>query len=701
MRRQHTLLADLASLLLCGVLAGVVVALLAFPGFGLTGLALKSGSDVFGKTPDKLSIPEPPQNSSLYANDGKTLLTQFYADDRMPTDIAHIPTVMQHAIVAAEDTRFYQHHGVDPRGIVRSLLANRQAGRVSEGASTLTMQYVRNVLMYSAQTPEQLQQATEQTMGRKLREMRYALALERKYTKSQIMERYLNIIYFGHQAYGIKAAARIYFDTTPEKLTLPQAALLAGVVKSPDAFDPESGVDGRKAALARRTYVLDSMRKLHYLTPAQDAAAKKAPIGLKSGSVPNGCTEVPSNHPDWGFFCDWFVQWWDQQPAFGANTAEREMKLRTGGYKIVTSFSPRVQRSAERASTAVYSKDNSKALPIAAVQPGTGRVVAMAVNRNYSLASNPNGWANRPNTVDQLIAGGGDIVGYQTGSTMKMFTMLAALESGYSLDTGFNAPGRLATGYPVSSGGCGGYYCPVNDNPPWMDGYRTMWTGYGRSVNTYFVWLEQKIGAEKAVNMAKRLGIQFRASTDEALSKPGRAHGWGAFTLGVADVTPLELANAYATVAAQGMYCKPLPATSITDATGKASPAAKPSCHRVLRADVARAATDAARCPVGTQGFYHKCDGGTANEVGAMFGSRPVAGKTGSSETNATESFVGFTPQIAVAGTACTPDNPWDSVGAGISSSVDIAVAKTMLSALRGQPIKHFHRPSATIAYGS
>jgi membrane peptidoglycan carboxypeptidase len=699
-RRQHTLLADLASLLLCGVLAGIVVALLAFPGFGLTGLALKSGTDVFGKSPDQLAIPEPPTNSSLYAKDGKTLLTMFYADNRMPTDIEHIPTVMQHAVVAAEDTRFYQHHGVDPRGIVRSLLANRQAGRVSEGASTLTMQYVRNVLMYSAQTPEQLQQATEQTMGRKVREMRYALALEHKFSKRQIMERYLNIIYFGHQAYGIKAAARIYFDTTPEKLTLAQAALLAGVVKSPDAFDPESGVAGRKAALARRTYVLDSMRKLHYITAKQAADAKKAPIGLNPGSVPNGCTEVPSKHKDWGFFCDWFVQWWDQQKAFGANTAEREMRLRTGGYKIVSSFDPKVQRTAQRASTAVYSKGNSKALPIAAVEPGTGHVIAMAVNRNYSLAKNPDGQANRPNTVDQLVAGGGDIVGYQTGSTFKMFTMLAALESGHPLNTGFNAPGRIATNYPVSSGGCGGYYCPVNDNPKWMDGYRTMWTGYGRSVNTYFVWLEQKIGAEKAVNMAKRLGIVFRADTDEALAKPGRAHGWGAFTLGVADTTPLDLANAYATVAAEGVYCKPLPAMSITDASGKASPAAKPTCHRAVSRDVARAATDAARCPVGDQGFYHKCDGGTAPEVGAMI-DRPVAGKTGSSETNATESFVGFTPQIAVAGTACTPDNPWDSVGAGISSSVDIAVAKTMVAALSGKPVRQFHKPSVRMAYGT
>ena len=696
MRRQHSLLADLASLLICGVLAGIVVALLAFPGFGVSGLAVKSGTAVFTNDSEQLKIPPPPQNSYLYANDGKTLITTFYADNRTPTTIQHIPTTMQHAIVAAEDTRFYRHHGVDPRGVVRALLANRSAGQVSEGASTLTMQYVRNIRMYSAKTPQELQAATEQSMARKIQEMKYALALERKLTKRQIMQGYLNIVYFGHQAYGIVSAAKVYFDTTPDKLTLPQAALLAGIVKSPDAFDPESGPDGRKAALERRSYVLDSMAKLHYISKATAKRAKAAPIGLKPSSMPNGCTEVPDNHKDWGFFCDWFVQWWDQQKQFGPTSAARENRLRTGGYKIVSSLDPDTQSAAEKASLSVYSKTDTKALPIAAVQPGTGRVSAMAVNRDYSLKKNPYGMRNRPNTVDQLVAGGGDVNGYQTGSTFKMFTMLAALESGHPLDTGFTAPSPLRTNYIAGNG----YYSPVNDNPKWMDGYRTMWDGYGRSVNTYFVWLEQKIGAEKAVAMAKRLGIKFRAHTDAMYASKGRANGWGAFTLGVMQTTPLDLANAYATVAAEGMYCKPLPAYSIVDARGHASPAAKPQCHRAVSADVARAATEAARCPVQQQGFYHKCNGGTAPDVGRMFGSRPVAGKTGSSETNATESFVGFTPQLAAAGTACTPDNPWDSVGAGISESVDIAVAKTMLAGLKGSPYRQFHKPSWHIAFG-
>ncbi len=698
MRREHSLLADLASLLVCGVLAGVVVAMLAFPAFGLTGLVAKSGSQAFGGNSDTLKIPPPSQNSYLYANDGKTLLTTFYSENRAPTDISKIAMIMQHAIVAAEDTRFYKHNGVDPRGILRSLIANRQAGEVHEGASTLTMQYVRNVLIYSAKTPQDVQAATAQTAARKLREMRYALELEKHYSKAQIMQRYLNIVYFGHGAYGIKAAANAYFSTTPAKLTLPQVTLLAGLVKSPDSFDPEKDAASRKAALARRTYVLDSMVKLHYVTRAQAAAARKAPLSLKPGHVPNGCTEVPRAHLDWGFFCDYFVQWWDEQSQFGSNSAEREFRLKTGGYKIISPFDVDVQKTGVDEATKVYPKTSPKALPIAAIEPGTGHVVAMAVNRNYSLKHNSDGQLNYPNTVDQLVGGGGDITGYQTGSTFKIFTLLAALTDGLPLSTNFNAPGRLQTNYVVASG-CGGYYCPVNDNPPWMDGNRTMWTGYGRSVNTFFVWLQQKIGAEKVVAMAKRLGIKFRANTDAELATPKRAHGWGAFTLGVTDTTPLDLANAYATVAAEGVYCKPLPALSIIDSSGHRSSAAKPSCHRVVTADVARAATDAARCPVEDQSFYHKCDGGTAPDVGRML-DRPVAGKTGSSEFNNTESFAGFTPQIAAAGTACDPDNPRDSVGAGVSEAVDVAVARTMMTALRGKPVRDFHKPSRHIAYG-
>jgi membrane peptidoglycan carboxypeptidase len=698
LNRKPSFVHDLTSLGRCGVLAGVIIAALAFPFVGLAGLGAKDGADSFDNLPSQLRIPQAAQNTYVYANDGRTLLTTFYDENRTNVPISAVDEPMRRAIVAAEDTRFYEHDGVDPRGVIRSLLANRQAGTVEQGASTLTMQYVRNVLINSAQTPQQVEEATAQTPARKLREMRYALALEKKLDKAQILDRYLNIVYFGHNSYGVAAAARTYFNTTPGKLTLNQAATLAGMVKSPNSYDPAGNLDQQRGVRQRRAYVLDSMAKLHYISRDTARDTVKEPIILVPGSTPNGCTEVPADHSDWGFYCDYLVQWWEQQAAFGANTTARDNTLKEGGYKIVTALDPAIQATAYQQARQVYGLHSTKALPTAAVQPGTGRVLAMAVNRNYSLAPNPHG-ANYPNTVDQLVAGGGDITGYQTGSTFKLFTMLAALERGKPLSTGFNAPGQLSTRYPVYSSGCGGFYCPVNDNPPWMDGYRTMWTGYGRSVNTYWVWLQEQIGAQYAVAMAKRLGIQFRARSDATLATPARAGGWGAFTLGVSDTTPLDLANAYATVAAEGTYCAPLPVLSITDQSGHKLPAANPTCHRAVGADIARGATDAARCPVGDQGFYRKCDGGTATMVHGIVG-RPVAGKTGSSQENATESFVGFTPQLTVAATACDPDNPSDAVGASVSAAVDTAVARTMATALRGVPVRQFHPPSHHIAYG-
>jgi membrane peptidoglycan carboxypeptidase len=199
--------------------------------------------------------------------------------------------------------------------------------------------------------------------------------------------------------------------------------------------------------------------------------------------------------------------------------------------------------------------------------------------------------------------------------------------------------------------------------------------------------------------MAQRLGITFRAGSDAALARD-HADSWGSFTLGVADTTPLDLAEAYATVAADGVYCRPLPVTSITDPAGTARAAADPTCQRVVSADVARAAADAAKCPVGRQSFYGRCDGGTAPEVGTILAGRPVAGKTGSSEGNQTETFVGFTPQVAAAAIAADPDRPTDHVGAGVSASVDAAVAHTMAAALTGLPATDFPAPSASMAFG-
>ncbi|MGC9666444.1 transglycosylase domain-containing protein [Planosporangium sp. 12N6] len=678
------------------MLVGLILACAMLPAALGAGYVLQATYESYDRLPQNLRTPPPAQTSYLYANDGKTLITAFYEEYRTDVKLADIAPVMQKAIVAAEDRSFYEHGGVDLKGVLRALVANRGSGRVTQGASTLTMQYVRNVLKTDVTlTEEQRRLATVETPERKVQEIRYALQLERKLSKQEILNRYLNITYFGAGAYGIESASQTYFSKPAKELTLPEAAMIAGIVQSPEVDNPIDG--NRNLALSRRAYVLDALAGMKVITHAAAEKAKAQPLNLRpTPAPPNKCVNVTPEHNDWGFFCDYFHQWWRTQQAFGASSALRERNLKRGGYRIVSSLDPGIQTSAMRESLAVYPYGNPRSLPLAVVQPGTGRVLAMAVNRYYSLAPNPDN-APYPNTVNQFVGGDDNLAGYQAGSTFKMFTMLAALDDGKPLSTLFNAPSPLVTHWPGGGGAvCGGRYCPPNANPGWMNGPRTMWDGFGRSVNTYWVWLEEQIGVEKAVAMAKKIGIQFRTPLDAELAGP-RINEWGAFTLGVSQTTPVDLANAYATVAAEGMYCPALPVLSITTSDGRSLPQGTPSCQRAFSEDVARAATDAARCPIGQQSFYGKCNGGTADNISAVLG-RPVAGKTGTSDGASTESFAAFTPQIAAAATAVNPDNPNDAVGDGVSGSVNLAVANTMVDALRNQPVRDFNRPSAAIA---
>ncbi|HEX8631887.1 MAG TPA: transglycosylase domain-containing protein [Catenuloplanes sp.] len=684
------------SLLLCGLLAGLVVAGFALPATALAGLTARYATESWEDLPSELRTPPSDQTTNVYANDGRTLITAFYEENRTDVAAQEIPEVMRQAIIAAEDTRFYQHHGVDVQGALRAAVANVRGAE--QGASTLTMQYVRNVLKTDDnRTAEEREDATRRTAGRKIQEARYAVTIEKKLPKLEILRRYLNIAYFGDGAYGIYAASRNYFGKAPNKLTLAEAALLAGLVKSPDAFNPATG--DREEALGRRTYVLGAMVRTGAITRQQADAADREELKLQPRKQPNNCTAVAPKHNDWGFFCDFFVQWWKEQASFGRTPQERERNLKRGGYRVVTTLDPRVQAAAVKQSLQVYSQKSPRALPIAAVQPGTGHVLAMAVNRKYSLDKNPNGQRTYPNTVNQLIAGSTRAPGYQAGSTFKMFTMLAALDAGLPLTTTLTTKSPHRSGFPASGPNtCGGYYCPSNADPKSMDGARNMWTGFGRSANTFFVALEEQVGVPKVVAMAQKLGIQFRAESNarEVRTNPH----FGAFTLGVTSTTPLDLANAYATVAADGKYCAPLPVLSITDSTGAKVAAGQPQCRQVVGAEAARAAIDAARCPVGQQSAFGKCDGATAGYVSGLLQGRPVAGKTGSSENYSTESFVGVTPQLAAAGIAANPENPNDSVGAAVSRDVNAAVAAVLVAGLRDQPHRDFKAPSRTIAFG-
>ncbi|MGH3729568.1 MAG: transglycosylase domain-containing protein, partial [Micromonosporaceae bacterium] len=590
------------------------------------------------------------------------------------------------------------------KGILRAMVANHQAGEVEQGASTLTMQYVRQALVYSARTPAEVRAATDDTAVRKLREIRYAVQLEKELTKDQIMERYLNIAYYGHRAYGIAAAAQVYFSKSPEDLEPQQAALLAGLVRAPSLYDP--AVNDRSGALERRNWVLDQMVIAKTLKRATADDAKKTPIGLKLKSIPNDC--VSATHNDWGFFCDFFRYWWLSQDEFGTTTAERENLLRRGGFKIVTTLDPKIQKTSRDHVRKELSNTSKYALGAVFIEPGTGKVRAMPVNRKYSLDVSHNlphtdparrgkAISTYPNTVVPLL-GGGDTAGYQAGSTMKWFTMLAALAKGMPLDTKINSPGRVSTRFITAAGpaSCGNHWCPKNASSA-MNGVRDMHTGFGMSVNTYFAQLVERVGPTAAVRMAERLGLKWRNSVDKRLAK--NPSGWGPFTLGAPDTTPLEMANAYATAAAGGKYCSATPIEAIIGRDGKKiDPPGE--CKRAFSEDVAWAATDAARCPVGDKPKTGSCGSwGTATRVSGIVPG-PVAGKTGTTDSNRAAWFVGYNRYLAGAAFMADPDYRLTNVSDDGTRKPTSVVAYTLRDNMKGKQPRDFGTPSNKIAYG-
>jgi membrane peptidoglycan carboxypeptidase len=713
LKRVLTATGRMSSLLRAGVIAGVLVAAVVFPVAAIWGLGVKTGAEMIANLPTELPTIPPAQTTYVYANDGRTLLTTFYEEHRRFVPVNEMSPYIQQAIVASEDARFYEHNGVDSKGIVRAFVANTQSGGVEQGASTLTMQYVRMALRDGAQTVAEVRAATEQTTGRKIREVRLAMEVEEQLSKSEILERYLNHAYFGHRAYGIFAAAEIFFSKPPKELNLVESALLAGLVKAPTAFDPAS--HDREAATDRRNWVIDRMVELGYVSPKAARAARDQPIKLKLSEPPNDCASVSSGHNDWGFFCDLFRHWWIAQGAFGENPLERETQLRRGGYRVVTSLDPGIQAIAQRRVVEKETIGSPYAHGAVAVEPGSGLVKAMAVNRVYSLDPSGNGQhtdpastgpSNYPNTVNPLLGGGG-VPGYQAGSTFKWFVLLAALEAGMPLSTQIDSPYTYVSSY--SGGGtasCGGMWCPSNASGA-MTGTQTMWSGFGKSVNTYFVQLEERVGAANAVRMAENLGLRWRTDVDQMMASPERANGWGAFTLGVADTTPLEMASAYAVGGADGVYCEPLPVLSIKDSTGAEATyqtpegetvrVADPRCRQAVSVEAARAATDAALCPTGAGAAAGDCGGwSTADKVAGMAG-RPVAGKTGTTDGDRTAWFVGFTPQLSVAAFTADPDNPFNAVGEGRADQSITTAPQIIREALAGQPPVSFPPPTALV----
>ena len=706
---------NIATLAAVGVLSGVIVAAAAFPLAAASGLVAKAGAVSFDELPASFTVAQVPQATQVFARDGKTPLATFYDENRKNVPLSAIAATVPQALVAAEDQSFYRHNGVDVRGLARAVVVNKATG-AQQGGSTLTMQLVRMLATYSATDPQQVVEATEKSTSRKIKESRQALALDKELGKDGVLERYLNLAPFGHSTYGIYAASTYYFGKTPDKLDLSESALLAGIIRAPSLYDPMDPAQ-RPQTIERRDWVLDQMVKTGAATPEQAAAAKAAEPTFVGKSPNNGCTTAKPN--DWGFFCDYFQRWWLDQEAFGSTTYDRERRLRGGGYKVVTSLDPAVQKAAHKNVDEQLGVNNREALMVAAVEPGTGRVRALATNRTFGI-DDPANPKNKPHsnpaeasrgvrgtypiTTNPLITGGGGVNGYQAGSTFKIFAAVAALQQGFPLATEINAQQVYRSGYYAPAGEPGSCkdvprYCPTNDNAG-MAGTHDMWSAFGRSVNTYFVPLEEQAGAYNTIKAAQALGIRFLAPSEAAhAADKEQADTWGSFTLGVSATTPLDLANAYATLAADGMHCTPTPVEQIIDFSGAKLDAAKPACDRAVSTEVARGAIDIARCPVGDQSAFGKCRGATANGVAGVV-DHPVAGKTGTTDSDRTASLVVTTTTLAVAGIMADPD--WPETPENMDhNKINPAVYGTLADAMKGKPSKNFPAPSQDTAYGN
>ncbi len=688
----------------------------AFPAAAMTGLAAKAGGQTFAGLPSELKEFSSPQITRVYASDGKTQIAVFYDEFRSDVPLKDISKNMQAAILAAEDRKFYEHNGVDLKGVARAFVSNNQGG-TQQGASTLTMQYVRMSLAYSATNPQEVIDATEDSPKRKITEMKYALQISKQLSKDQILERYLNIAPFGNQTYGVFAASHVYFNKKPKDLTVAESAMLAGMVKAPSSFNPTTPSGHEQITDRRNNYIIPAMVDMGVVTAADAEKAKKEPVPTKVKQVGRGCAWVAKNN--WGFFCDFFYRWWLEQESFGATTYDRERRLKSGGYRVVTTLDLKGQAGARREISERQSDNSQNALLLAGIEPGTGKVRLLATNRKFKL-DDPDNPQNKissdpakakkgirgthPNTTNPLMSGGGDITGYQSGSVFKIFPIIAALENGYPLSYTIKAEKQYKSGYiisPNSPAACGGpYYCPKNAGGG-SAGVYTMWSAFAKSINTYFIPLQERVGADKVVAVAKRFGVQFRVPDPDAkyANDPASAKQWGAFSLGVSASTPLDMANAYATLAGDGKYCSPTPIEQISMQDGQKIDVGKPFCNQATTKDVARAALDAARCPVGDSAQLGSCNGATAPGTRGIVG-HPVFGKTGTTDASKTASMIVGTTKIVVAGYMANPDWP-DHRDQMDHDIINPAVQYTVKEFMEGKEKVQFKKPgSSKIVFG-
>lgn len=632
-------MSSMLGLVVFAAIAGVLVAVTVTPAVAVTGMAASNGLGFFENLPADLEITPLDQRTQIYARShGKDVpIAAFYSQNRVVVRGQDIAQTVKDAAVAGEDVRYYEHGGIDATGIVRAVVADL-LGKDIQGASTITQQYVKNVCVMEAERlPTQAKvlaaydQCVSPSVGRKVREMRYAIGLEKQYSKDEILLGYLNIAGFGGRIYGIEAAARYYFGKSAKDVTPAEAASLLAIVNNPAnlRIDDETNLPANKA---RRDYILRMEYRKGLLAETDYRNAVAAPVKPDITPTRSGCSSAGVA----GFFCDYVVRILQRDPAFGKTAAERSAKLNSAGLKIYTTLNLDLQKSAQRTMNR-YVPKTSELLDIGgaavSVEVGTGRIVTMVQNKTYNAAADAGPGSSAVNyNTDAAYGGSG---GIQPGSTYKVFTLIEWLKQGRTLNQRVLADERTIPSNRFTL--CGE---PDLVDKPWSvgndegkseDGLWSVYDATRKSINGAYATMGEQLDLCDIRDTAEDFGVR-RADGSRLGAYPSSI-------IGTETVAPLSMATAYAGIANQGRTCTPVAITKVVGADGRRLPVPRSKCSRAVDEEVAVATGYALRSVV---------TGGTAYGDQTPDGLY-VFGKTGTTDNAESTWMIGTTTQVTTA----------------------------------------------------